>query len=162
MSMRNQDQQIVNEISEYIKKIQKSSGEEKKALILKAKTKFQIERNEKWVITKLRLLLVGYKADLKFFEINPPEIRITFDEERKQSVVNGRTFVSKRKIKGPNKEKDTSKNVKGQIVKPRLTPTEKQLYKLRNATFNEPEKEKYSKLEYLKYIGLHAKVICLS
>ena len=168
MSMRNQDQQVVNEISEYIKKIQANSGEEQKSLILKARKKFQIEKNEKWVITKLRLLLVGYKAPLKFFEIKPPEIRITFDEERKQSVVNGRpSFVSKRKIKGPNKEKDTSKNVKGQTVKPKLTLTEKQLYKLRNATFNESDKEKlnlfrHSKLEYLKYIGLHAKVICLS
>ena len=167
MRIRNQeDKQIVNEISENIKKIQKSSGEEKKALILKAKKKFQIEINEKWVITKLRLLLVSYKADLKFFQINPPEIGITIDEERKHSVVNGEPSP-KRKFKCYNKDRHISKNVNGRIVKPRLTPTEKQLYKLRNTTFNESDKEKlnlfrHSKLEYLKYIGLHAKVISLS
>ena len=162
MRMRHQDRPIVNEISEYIKKIQKSTGEEKKSLILKAKKKFQIEKNEKWVITKLRLLLVGYEAEISFFGINPPESRI--EKDSKQSMVSQCFVSSKRKMKCLKKEKHISKSVQGQKVKPRLTLTEKQLYKLRNATFKESEKGKIeiSKLEYMKFIGLHAEVICLS
>lgn len=165
MSIRNQDQQIVNEISEYIKKIQANSGEEQKSLILKARKKFQLEKNEKWVITKLRMLLISYKADLKFFEINPPEKITTKDAESKQCVVNERqSSVPKKKINSSNKEKHISEAVRGRKLKPRLTAMEKQLNKLRNATFKESGKEKMktSKLEYLKNIGLYAKVICLS
>ena len=141
-NMKVQDKEYVQFISETIRKIKKCSGEERKSLIVKVKKKFQMEENEKWVITQLRMILVDFEADLKFFEIHHPNRRISAEKQRKQSD-----------------HLKTSR--KGQT-----SPTEKQLLRLRNVNFNDsklekPHLTKNSKLEYFNHIGLKPNVISL-
>ena len=149
--MKVQDKEYVQFISETIRKIKKCSGEERKSLIVKVKKKFQMDENEKWVITQLRMILVDFEADLKFFEIHHPNRRTSAEKQRNKQT-------------SCNAEYSDGRSKKRKKAKPSLT--EKQLLRLRNVNFNDsklekPHLTKNSKLEYFKHIGLKPNVITL-
>ena len=163
--MKVQDKEYVQFISETIRKIKKCSGEERKSLIVKVKKKFQMDENEKWVITQLRMILVDFEADLKFFEIHHPNRRISAKKQRKQSDHKQKQVETSRK--GQTSciaEYSDGRSKKSKKAKPSLT--EKQLLRLRNVNVNDSKLEKppltkNSKLEYFKHIGLKPNVITL-
>ena len=159
--MKVQDKEYVQFISETIRKIKKCSGEERKSLIVKVKKKFQMDENEKWVITQLRMILVDFEADLKFFEIHHPKRRISAEKQRKQS---DHLKTSRKGQTSCIAENFDDRRKKSKKAKP--SPTKKQLLRLRNVNFNDsklekPHLTKNSKLEYFKHIGLKPNVISL-
>ena len=152
----------VQVISEIIKRIKKSFGSERDEILNSVKYHFQMEQDEKWVVTKLRMILFRMKGGIETFQLNESKNQ----KKRKAKSKRQSRSLPKRKRQSTRTEKTSSstpKSLKTQIKAKRLTLEEKQLNKLRQQTFPEKKKTNFpsSKLAYLKAYGLEPTVIYL-
>ena len=153
-------------ISEIIKRIKTSSGSERDEILNSVRKHFQVEEGEKWVVTKLRMILFRMKGDIETFHLskskNPKKSK---SKSKRQSGGTNDLRKSKRESSKTESKRSSTlqKPLKIQTNAKRLTLEEKQLNKLRKQTF--PEKKLHSlptsKLAYLKAYGLEPNVICL-
>ena len=145
------------QISELIAKLQKCIGAERKILENSIKNHFQIAQNEKYVVSKLRMMLIkmgAAESSLHFMSTGVPSKR---KKQKKGTSLgtksNYENIVEKTRCETGRKTK-------------RLTKEEKQLQKLRQNTNLENRRTSYNKIQnskllYLKAYGLVPSIICL-
>ena len=157
----------VQVISEIIKRIKKSSGSERDEILKSVKEHFQMEQDEKWVVTKLRMILFRMNGCIETFQLNESKNqKKRKNKSKRQSRSLNSSPKSKRQYTRTEKTRSSSspKPSKTQSKAKRLTLEEKQLNKLRQQTFPEMQKKTNfptSKLAYLKAYGLEPTLICL-
>ena len=145
------------QISDLIFKLKRYNGEERKILEKSIKRKFQIGQNEKFVVSKLRMMLIkmgAAESSLHFMSTGVPSKR---KKQKKGTSLgtksNYENIVEKTRCETGRKTK-------------RLTKEEKQLQKLRQNTNLENRRTSYNKIQnskllYLKAYGLVPSIICL-
>ena len=120
---------LAREISNTIKKI-KSTSWQKQEYLSKVKLHFKIEENEKWVITKLRMMLFKEGANLDLFQLQLPANPKLETQEKEES--NHQKDGVLKKPSRMNESLDVPVASKKGMRKPRLSLEEKQLIKLRS------------------------------
>lgn len=150
-NIKMQDTRHIQIISELIKRIKASSGEEKMALIQEISKQFQIDANEKWLVSRLRMMLLHLRAPMDSLVIT--ETKKCKEGTKKPK---GRRSLNKA-VKKSKDEKPKERKTK------RVSLEEKQLQKLRSLKFQESKSPKLSasKVEFYKAHGLLPLVIQL-
>ena len=151
----------VQVISEIIKRIKCSFGKERDEILKSVKENFQMEEDEKWVVTRLRMILFKMRGDIDLFQL--------IEGKNRNKLKNRSRQQSRRpNVLSKNKKQSTKtqKSQKKQVKPKRLSLEERQLNKLRQQTFQEDKSSKKalfgpSKLTYFKAHGLVPNVICL-
>ena len=148
---------MIKVISELIKRLKVATGAERNEIICNIRQKFQMRKDEKWVVTKLRMILFQMRADFQYFEIA--------GEKRNK---NGEAIKTGSKKQSSRRSKQIPKTRKPKVVQQkskRLTLAEKQMNKFRLISLPEDKEQminaEMSKLSYLKYCGLVSNEICL-
>ena len=148
---------MIKVISELIKRLKVATGAERNEIICNIRQKFQMSKNEKWVVTKLRMILFQMRADFQYFEIAG---------EKKNK--NGEAIKTGSKKQCSRRSKQMPKTSKPKVVQQkskRLTLAEKQMNKLRLISLPDDKEQminaEMSKLSYLKYCGLVSNEISL-
>ena len=88
MQRRPECQKFALAISDIIKTIQSSNGPQKTEYLERVKSQFQIDHNERWIITKLRMILVKLGVDSKLLHIRKSEKK---NLKMKKSLQNSKT-----------------------------------------------------------------------
>ena len=90
-------------IVETIKRIKTSSIAEEKIYMEKARQDFDLDPEEKWVLTKLRLLLLNQSPDFSLLQITDPNMwgvtKLTHQPEVKGQEISFAKLLKKLKIK---------------------------------------------------------------
>ena len=120
---------LAREISNTIKKM-KSTSWQKQEYLSKVKLHFKIEEAEKWIVTKLRMMLFKEGANLDLFQLQLPA-NPKLEMQKKEESNNQKDRVLK-KTSRINRSLDVLVSSKKGMRKPRLSPEEKQLMKLRS------------------------------
>ena len=122
------------------------------ALLKEVSRQFQIDSNEKWLVTKLRMVLLHLKAPLDSLKIT--ETKKSKEENKKSR---GRKSLNKTVKKSPPADKPKGRRGK------RVSLEEKQLQKLRSLKFKDSKTQKLSnsKVDFYKAHGLVPLVIQL-
>ena len=121
---------------------------------------FRMDSNEKWVATRLRMILFKMRGDIDSFQLIEGKNQKTLKNKlRKKSKSSN--ILTQNKKQSPKTQTPQKKQVKG-----KLTLEERQLNKLRQQTYQETKLCKNillssSKLAYLKAHGLEPNIICL-
>ena len=156
-------------VSELIKRIKTSRGQIKEALLVNVRKSFEMKPDEKYVVSKLRLILIHLRANVEDFQIKAERNgRIEIDwniESMKNRFSNGfftmelaQNFAKATTILKPEMTKRRNR---------RMSLEEKQMKKLKEMKFAPEDQSKEagnlisSKLSYLKICGLVPKVVCL-
>ena len=143
------------QISDLIFKLKRYNGEERKILEKSIKRKFQIGQNEKFVVSKLRMMLIKMGAEVSSLHL----ISTGAATKQKNQMIQGKKLKTDNIVEKGSSKAESKKNR-------RLTKEEKQLQKLRQNKFIENdrtlnEKIQNSKILYLKAYGLEPSIICL-
>ena len=148
--MKQQNSRNVQAIANIIKKLKSSSGSKRDKYISKVKKQFKFDDNEKWVVTKLRMLLFRQEVDLDLLQIQKsrksspkkqksyvtksPKDSILMEaqrlKERKEYILVGKVARNNNNEKGRNKVSHT-RTKQEKVRRKRQTLEEKQLTKLR-------------------------------
>ena len=148
---------MIKVISELIKRLKVATGAERNEIICNIRQKFQMRKDEKWVVTKLRMILFQMRADFQYFEIA--------GEKRNKNGEANKTGSKKQCSRRSYQIPKTRKPKVVQQKSKRLTLAEKQMNKLRLISLPEDKEQminaEMSKLSYLKYCGLVSNEICL-
>merc|ERR1712129_427780 len=172
-------EKLTKAIINIIRKLKTSTGLKREKYMNMVRTEFNLEKNEKWVITKLRMMLVRLGAGLELLQIT------TSDKNKPKK----RQFVGKETPHGPFTTKESrigtgedtnvalqtreqskievvkpSKQTKPSIRKSRKSLESRQLEKLRNKRFSQEEAVMISednKVAFLSMMNLCPAVICL-
>ena len=147
-------------ISEIIKRIKGSFGSERDEILKSVKENFQMESDEKWVVTRLRMILFKMRGDIDSFQLIEGKNRKTLKNK------SGKKSKKSNILNKNKKEASKTQTPQKKLVKAkRLTLEERQLNKLRQQSYQETKMCKNillsSKLAYLKAHGLEPNVICL-
>ena len=170
--MNKQDSRYVQSIANIIKKLQSCSLSKKETYRSKVKKQFKMEDNEKWVVTKLRMILFRLNVDIEHFQIPLP--RKSSPKKQYSSIKHSKreTVIIKAQKLKEKKDEIFVGNVDGNRIrqlrtkenKRRGRPSleDKQLSKLRSVTleaenFNR-EYQQSSKLIFLKSLNLISNV----
>ena len=155
-------------VSELIKRIKTSRGQIKEALLVNIRKSFEMKPDEKYVVSKLRLILIHLRANVDDFQIKAErngkkEIDRNI-ESMKNRFSNGfftmelaQNFAKATTILKPEMNKRRR----------RMSLEEKQMKKLKAMKFAPEDQSKdagnliSSKLSYLKICGLVPNVVCL-
>ena len=150
--MQEISKQNIEIISELIKRVKASSGDEKKALLEEISSEFQISSDGKWLVSKLRMILLHLGAS--------KESLILTETKSKKRIKQNQSKIMKSPNKGAKRQKTKPlKETKGK----RTSLEEKQLQKLRSLKFKEVKRKNIStsKAEFYKSCGLEPLVIQL-
>ena len=155
-------------VAELIKRIQGSRGQIREALLVNVRKSFEMKPEEKFVVSKLRLILYHLRANEEHFQIKADrngKTEVNWKTESIKSFSNGfftmelaQNFAKATTILQPKQKKPRSR---------RMSLEEKQMKKLKEVKFapedknEEAENLSLSKLSYLKSYGLVPKVVCL-
>ena len=91
--MKQTNMSQVWKISNTIKEIKSSSSWQKKDYLTKLKQQFMIEENEKWVVTKLRMMLFKEGANLELFQLQLPARSKPETQEEKEGRNNQKNTI---------------------------------------------------------------------
>ena len=148
-----------------IKKLKECKDSKKEQYLKMVRQKFKLNNDERFVITKLRMLLFELNASFETFQIRKPSKHHKKGKNKKQSQGKETKIVkSKREQKPSQTIKTGTKEKKKCEKKLRVTLEERQLEKLRKQTpsINELSiRNPISKIEFLKSVNLHSRVITL-
>ena len=156
-------------VSELIKRIKTSRGQIKEALLVNIRKSFEMKSDEKYVVSKLRLILIHLQADVEDFQIKAErngKREIDWNiESMKNRFSNGfftmelaQNFAKATTILKPKMNRHRNR---------RMSLEEKQMKKLKAKKFAPEDQSKdagnliSSKLSYLKICGLVPNVVCL-
>ena len=189
-SEKQQSPVLTNALNKMIKTVKNSSGQTRARFLQKARMQFGLRDEEKYVITKLRLILVRLGADIDKLQIRKtarkgPQAKAKAVTRKEASMVEKETVMEKAqriramkdfnmnnmKIKGSKSLSEFSKKAQTQETKTkkrRQSLEERQLAKLRSNkleefefTTNESGLFQTSKLEFLSSFGLVPNVVLL-
>jgi len=145
------------EIAKVLIDLKKTSGAERKQLKLRIAERFKLDTNEKWVATKLRLMLIKLGSCKELLALSCNEK----DKSRAK-------LCHQKKSPSSRKSKESAKNVfalgaSPKARKPRQSLEERQLMKLRtlgsDEVMDEPTRD--SKAKFLEAFGLVPVMIAL-
>ena len=155
-------------IAELIKRIQGSRGQIREALLVNVRKSFEMKPEEKFVVSKLRLILYHLRANEEHFQIKADrngKTEVNWKTESIKSFSNGfftmelaQNFAKATTILQPKQKKPRSR---------RMSLEEKQMKKLKEVKFapedknEEAENLSLSKLSYLKSYGLVPSIVYL-
>ena len=161
----------VNAVVNIIKKLQSSSGSQRKMFMSKVKKQFNLDDKERWVITKLRMILFRMKVDVEVLQIKTKEDRKVTKPHK--SMSQKETILMKaHRLKEKKDEmfsvnvrtkSRSSKNISEKTRKHRQRLEDKQLAKLRSLQFDDDQymtedttKDMFhsSKLEFMRSLSL--------
>ena len=153
-------------VSSIIKKIQSSEGAQKAKYLQKVKKQFQISDEERWVVTKLRMILVRLGMEVDLLQLKKSEKK---NGNKSRTSASGRETINlknKHPEKVNRKEQKSVKNVNpflggAKEQKKRLSVEEKQLVRLRMNIFHDEDRSSkpITKTAFLEDFGLVPKVI---
>ena len=157
--MKQNNSRYAQAISKIINKLKSSSGFQREKYISKVKKQFKLDENEKWVVTKLRMILFRMEMDFELFQIQKPtktrRLMLKEIKSPKETILikavgmkesKGRLMdkqVAKKKTNNQEGKRENTKDMKTtkqKVRKSRLTLEEKQLNKLRSIVHYEEEK----------------------
>merc|ERR1712129_214277 len=177
-------EKLTKAIVNIIGKLKTSTGLKREKYMNMVRTEFNLEKTEKWVLTKLRLMLVRLDVGLELLGIRTSDNNITKKRQFVAKETSQCRFTSKesrvRTMKdtnvafqtreqskmGPKSSKavvETSKQTKTAKRKSRKSLECRQLEKLRTKTFRqeEPFINTNNKVGFLSMMNLCPAVICL-
>ena len=76
-------EKLTKAIINIIRKLKTSTGSKREKYMSMVRTEFNLEKNEKWVLTKLRMILVRLDAGIELLQIRTSETPRT---KKKQSI----------------------------------------------------------------------------
>ena len=155
-------------VAELIKRIQRSRGQIREALLVNVRKSFEMKPEEKFVVSKLRLILYHLRANEEHFQIKAEgngKSEVNWKIKSATSFSNGfftmelaKNFAKATTILKPEQKEPRSR---------RMSLEEKQMKKLKEVKLIPEDKNKgaenlsSSKLSYLKSYGLVPKVVYL-
>ena len=155
-------------VAELIKRIQGSRGQIREALLVNVRKSFEMIPEEKFVVSKLRLILYHLRASKEHLQIKAErngKTEVSWKSESITSFSNGfftmelaQNFAKATTILQPKQKKPRSR---------RMSLEEKQMKKLKEVKFapedknEEAENLSLSKLSYLKSYGLVPSIVYL-
>ena len=151
---------FVKAVTNIIRKLKTISGAKKEKYLNIIRTEFNLAKDERWVITKLRMMLVQLDAGMELLEIRKSEKLKMKKTKKTSSDVSNLCSSLTKSIKTSKQTSNQTKKTK----KPRKSLETRQLEKLRNMSFGEVEEldAKYSnKQAFLMTLDLHPKVVYL-
>ena len=178
----------VNAIVNIIKKLQSSSGSQRKMFMSKVKKQFNLDDKERWVITKLRMILFRMKVGVELLQIKSKEERKVTKphksmsqketilmkaqrlKEKNDKILSGNVRTIQKSNEKTGTKSRFPKNFSEETRKPRQRLEDKQLAKLRTVQFDDDQymteyKRKNmfnsSKLEFMRSLNLVPTVVCL-
>ena len=156
-------------VSELIKRIKASRGQIREALLVNVRKSFEMKPEEKFVVSKLRMILIHLRANVEDFQIkaerNGKEEIDCKIERMKKNFSNG--FFTIELAQNFAKATTILQFEKKKPINRRMSLEEKQMKKLNEIKFAPENQSKNagnlmsSKLSYLKSYGLVPKVVCL-
>ena len=149
--MKRTNMRQARKISNTIKKIKSSSSWQEKDYLTKVKQQFMIEENEKWVVTKLRMMLFKEGANLELFQLQLPT-RSKPETQEKEGRNHQKDTVLK-KTSMINRALDVPAAKKQVMRKPRLSLEEKQLMKLRALPLPQVMEDSFLQATQLDFLG---------
>ena len=183
MNLSENKEKFTKAIINIIKKLRISTGAKREKYMNMVRNEFNLGKNEKWVITKLRMMLVRLDAGLELLQIRKSESPKT---KKRQSVakeitcnVNSTKVPRSKSVKGTNLavlKPDQSMSSLKQDVKVKTSKKIKttqrarkslecrQLEKLRNMKFEEDQETlniQKNKAAFLRALNLEPQVIFL-
>ena len=179
--MAQQKYRCIQAVSNIIKKLKSSSGLKKEKYISETKKLFKLDENEKWVVTKLRMILVRLQANMEFLQIEKKKrsspkkqyaviqkqilttVILKTEERRRSKVI----FAGNKGAKQQNCLKNQSKPKQQKSRMTRKSLEEKQLSKLRSVRLEEETNSTdarilNSKMDFLQSFNLIPNVVYIS
>ena len=132
--MKNTNMRFVLDISNTIKKIRSRSSLQRIDYLATVKRQFEIEENEKWVVTKLRMILFKQGANLNLFQLGQPQPAKSNMQEK--AGRNNQKDIIVKKTARINSCLEIPASREKSKRKPRLSLEEKQFIKLRSQPKN--------------------------
>ena len=176
----------IQAVSNVIKHLKSSSGSKREKFISKVKKQFKFDDTEKWVVTKLRMILFRMEADFNLLQINsgndkkkkqkkkcePKSQKETILmkaqrlKEKKDGIINEKLKIMQRNKENQNTKLQTKESKQLKTRKPRQRLEDKQLAKLWSLEFDDVNSKSASlfcrsKLEFMKSLHLMPNVVCL-
>ena len=154
---------LTKAIINIIRKLKTSTGSKREKYLNMVRTEFNLDKNEKWVLTKLRMMLVRLNAGIELLQIRASDIHRA---KRRQSVIKdiscGSILTKDVRTRPAGRKVMTSKQIKVTRA-PRKSLESRQLEKLRKTKFEQEKtlSNPESKVAFLRYFNLHPQVICL-
>ena len=163
-----------------IQKLNTTTGSKKEKYMSQVRKEFKLAKDERWVITKLRMMIVRLDANLELLQIRKPltskaDIMLSPRDKIKSKAQKAiphkcKVFVKEDSIKKAlSEEKKKSVLVKQQATKqkattrkPKKTLEARQLEKLRNMDFIQDDQRSntlVNKVEFLKFFSLQSQVV---
>ena len=178
--MGQQNYRYIQAVSTIIKKLKSSSGLKREKYISETKKLFKLDKNEKWVVTKLRMILVRLQANMELLQIekkkrSSPKKRYAVGQKQSLTTVILKTqetgelkeiFKGNKGNKQQNCLKNHSKPKQQKTRKPRKSLEEQQLSKLRSVRLEEESNAIDArilnpKMDFLQSFDLIPNVVCL-
>ena len=184
--MKTKESRGIKAIVNIIKKLQSSSGSKREGFISTVKKQFNLDVQERWVLTKLRMILFRMEADVDILQIRSKtqskNVKLTSSQtetilmkaQRLKAKKNELLTGNVRKMHKSNGRKgakeNAPKNISEKTKKNRQRLVDKQLAKLRSVEYdNDNSKPRYtskdrfhsSKLEFMMSLKLVPNVVCL-
>merc|ERR1712129_316906 len=156
-------EKLTKAIINIIRKLKTSTGSKREKYMNMVRTEFNLEKNEKWVLTKLRMMLVRLDAGIEFLQIRTSE---TPRAKKRQSIAKDISccliLTQKTSSKKIQREDMSSKQIKV-TRKSKKSLEYRQMEKLRKTNFEQEKtlNNSESKVAFLRTFNLHPQVICL-
>ena len=151
---------LITVLSEAVRKLQETTGTEKDEYVAFLRNSFQMHTDEKWLMTKLRMMLIELGANVNKLHILTLKStsKSTFKNVSSQSGIVSKE--SKRSQQGYKNRKGPSNSRRAR----RINLEEKQLNKLRSLKINEKKStaNMESKFQFLKVLNIEQNVICIN
>ena len=184
-----QKKKFIKSLTSIIKKLKDCKDSKKEQYLKLVREKFHLKQDEKFVVTKLRMMLVQLNASFECFQIRKAEKQKNGKKKKQCQTKETKLANSRKGIKSKAEVKDKKLGKKNpreilekkllekltksmkkdvedkklNIKKPRKTLEERQLEKLRNKTFHDEEIFlETSKIEFLKSVNLHSRLDSLT
>ena len=153
-------EKLTKAIINIIRKLKTSTGLNREKYMSMVRTEFNLEKNEKWVITKLRMMLVRLDAGVELLQIRTSE---SPRSKKRQSIAKDTSCSP------ILNQKDSSKKMQRVVMQIQVTQKSRksleyrQLEKLRKTNFEQEKtlSNSESKVAFLRTFNLHHQVICL-
>ena len=160
-----------------IQKLNTTTGSKKEKYMSQVRKEFKLAKDERWVITKLRMMIVRLDANLKLLQIRKPltskaDIMLSPRDKIKSKAQKAiphkcKVFVKEDSIKkalSEEKKKSVQQATKQKTTtrKPKKTLEARQLEKLRNMDFIQDDQRSntlVNKVAFLKFFSLQSQVV---
>ena len=162
-------EKLTKAIINIIRKLKTSTGSKREKYRNMVRTEFNLEKNEKWVLTKLRMMLVRLDAGLELLQITKSDKTRTKDRQFAVKEVScGPLTTTESRVRSA-KDTNVALQTKEQSRiclksrKSRKSLESRQLEKLRNKKFDQEEAliNTDNKVAFLSMMNLCHAVICL-